>query len=543
MSGRWQGKSAAALLVAAANVASMALGLAREVALAARFGASRLTDAYLLAFLLVNSLYRPLAGGMINAAALPILARHQAADPAGAAVRRIGQGLLWALGVVLGVATALGLVGTPLLVRLVAPGFGEGELALTATMTRILLPALVLIGVAAGAETLLYLRRRFSPPAASLVVFNALLLGAVLAAGRRGDVLWLTVGTAAAFVALPVIQLWSLRGSTAALAPPSWPLHPDVGRVLGRSVPLSTAYFLGQLNQLVERVLATHLPAGRISALSYAFKITSLPQRVIGVPVATVLFPHLADLSAGGDRRDVGRVLVGGMRMILFLTLPVAVGLSVLATPLVQTAFQRGAFASHATEQTASALAAYAAGIPMQAVLLLMQHVLYALQAIRPLMLLGAATAAINLALDLLLMPWQGHVGLAWGFTATGAVAVVLSGVAIRRRLGPIGLRELATSAARMGIAAGGMAAVLGVGNFLLDPAAMLGSVPRLLATGALAGAGLLAYLGAGLALRLEEIGILRARLGGLITPGKDGVAPGLGAMTAGPTKSGGEPA
>jgi putative peptidoglycan lipid II flippase len=203
--------------------------------------------------------------------------------------------------------------------------------------------------------------------------------------------------------------------------------HPAL-REVSRVLPWVLAIEITSLVlPLVDRTIATRfLAEGRISALSYARIVNDVPMDLVGITLATILFPELAALHARGDRERFQRVVRRGVRAAVAVVLPIAVLFIVLRTPVIRAVYERGAFTPAATDLTASALWAYALGLPFLAAVAIATQAAYAARRLRRLFLCKGIALALKLAVSLLLIERLGHAGIALGTAAFFAALALL---------------------------------------------------------------------------------------------------------------------
>jgi putative peptidoglycan lipid II flippase len=279
-------------------------------------------------------------------------------------------------------------------------------------------------------------------------------------------------------------------------------------RVLGLAATQINFYFIAIF-------FASSLGSGAISALSFAWLITMTPLGVIGMAISTAAFPTLAEQAANADAR-LAETLRRALRLILFLSLPAGLGLAILAKPLVVVLLQRGAFDIESTELTAQALLFYAPALFAHSGIEILSRGFYALGDTKTPVAIAVAAMIVNLVLAALLVgPWELR-GLALALSlATALEFLLLAAIASKRIPGLMQVR-LADGIYRIGLASlalfattAGTLALLRYG-LGLDLAT---TWPALTALVLCTGVGGLTYLAAGLALNLDEVGELLARV------------------------------
>ena len=299
--------------------------------------------------------------------------------------------------------------------------------------------------------------------------------------------------------------LFSCAGAGLALRLPLPRLTQGVRRTLAVMAPGTIGAGVTQLNLLISTALASLLPSGSVSYLYYADRLNQLPLGVIGIAVGTAILPSLSRQVRLGDVNDAVATQNRGVELALLLTLPAAIALVVLATPILSVLFQRGAFGPTDTAATAAALSAYAAGLPAFVLIKVLAPAFFARHDTATPVKVAVAAMAVNLCLTLVLMQFLAHVGIALATTAAGWLnALALLALLIRRR--HFGFdRRARRNLPRVGVAALGMGAVLAALRVVLAP--MLAG-PAILQVGALAGlvcAGLVAFAALALGLGIVD--------------------------------------
>lgn len=358
-----------ARLVVRASVVSMAfvaagslLGLVRDLLIASVFGATPATDAFLVAWSVPETASPLLVEGAMALVLVPVFSRaltHDSADQAREALRTTIERTAPVTLVTLVALSGLVAVGAPLLVRVLAPGLADPDLA--TACTRIVAVSVLLLGLTGYASALLRSRGTFGPPAAITVAFNAALVLTVLVGadrlGVRSAALGVSIGTAAmALLLLPLLR----RVPRPRLRATS----PDAA-LLG-FLPVGLYALARQAQVYVERFFGSSLPAGTITHLNYAQKIGQTPT-TLSLLIATVSFPLLARAVARGRAADTRARLLGDLRMIVGLVLLATIFLLVFTPEVVDVIFLRGRFTPDDAAATAAILRVYVLGLAGQA--------------------------------------------------------------------------------------------------------------------------------------------------------------------------------
>ena len=508
-------------IVGLATLTSRVLGLVRDQALAYRFGAGDRMDAFLVALRIPNLLRELFAEGAMNAAFVPVFTRRLTREGREAAWR-LGTQLVNALAVVTGVIAAAGIVFADPLTRLFAAGYQDvpGKLELTVQLTRIVLPFFTLVAVAAACMGMLNSLRRFFVPALSPAAYNVCLIAATLVVvplmpeDGMDPIAAVAVAVLAGGAGQIAAQWWALRREGFRWRPALDPADRGLREVVGLMGPATVAGAALQVNLAVNTFLATGEGTGAVTWLTYAFRLMYLPLGVLGVSIATVTLPAVSRHAAAGDLAAVRETVSRGLRLMLAVMVPAAVGLAVLATPVVRLVFEHGEFTAADTPATARALVFYAPGIVGYAAVRLTAPVFYAFGNSLTPAGVSIATVALNVALNLVLVRLMGYPGLALGtalaswFNA-GALLVLL-----HRRLGGIDARRLADRLARICLAAGIMGAAVGaVEGVAADLAAEGGLLTAALVLGGEIALGLIVLAVAARLLGIAELDEVRAQI------------------------------
>ncbi len=508
-------------LLTAITLVSRVLGYGRDMLLAGIFGTGLTSDAFIAAFRIPNIIRRFFGDGAFSMGFIPVYnSCLQREGPAGA--RRLGASTLQALAMILLGVIAGGLIGSPLIVRALAPGFAPGSAAyhLTLDLLRIMWPYLFFGGLVAMIAAILNAQGHFAAPALAPVAFNLILIAVLLliAVAERPAHAGAAMLAGAVLVAGMVqllIQVPALRSRGLALWRPVFPPHASLGAAARMTLPAAVGTASFQLNILIGTLLASFLEPGSIAALFFADRLVQFPLGLFAVSGATALMPALSRLAARAEWHDFNIAFQEALRLVWFVTLPAMVGLLVLRLPIVQVLLERGAFGSNSTRLTSEALLCYGIGLWAYAGLRIVQTALFALKDARTPLKAAGLGMLVNLLLGAGLMSFWGHRGVA---LATACAAVINLGVlllALRRKTGTLGgrqaLRALAQAifcSAVMGTAVTGLRDWIGI-----DPRAGTGIASLKLALCIAAGVGV--YAGMARICRSREL----TALGRIIRP------------------------
>lgn len=532
-------------VLALGNITSRVLGLAREVVLTNLFGASGASDAFRVAVIVPKALYDLLIGGHVNSAIIPVLSE---------VVTLKGREELWRLVSVLLALTTLVMAALVLVLEVFAPqviqvvggGYDEPTLALMAGLLRLTAPALIFLSLFAVLSGALYALRVFNWPAFAGVVFNAsiVVISLVFAPPPQvfngvspAGVMWRSARPAEGVV---VVALGWLAGALAQLALQfpglrstqfqlrvNW-RHPAIRHALKRIATLYTPVMFSLiLDTLVIRTfsynLASQTGAGSISYMDLATTLIQFPQGLIATAISIAILPTLSRQAAltSAENGAAFRDTLGlGLRLAITLIVPAAVGLFVLATPIVELLFEHGAFTAGDTAITALALRLYLFGLPFAALDLLLVYAFYARQDTLTPALIGLLSLTIYMVVAVLLFPRYGLFSLMIADSVKHVVHALTSAFMLARRLGGLGGQRLPGTLARVAAAALAMGLTGAAAMPLLD--GLLGTrslLHEVLFVGISGGLSIGAFLLVAVMLRVEELRWLAGLLARRVLP------------------------
>ncbi len=426
-------------LVSVMTLMSRLMGFARDMVCANFFGAGAGMDAFMVAFKIPNFMRRLFAEGAFSQAFVPVLAEYQKTRPIDE-VRAFLARVAGSLGAILSLITLIGVIATPFLVFLFAPGFGHGtERTLLATeMLRLTFPYLMLISLTAMAGAVLNTYGYFGVPAITPVLLNiSMILAAVyLSPHFEEPIVALAWGVLIAGIAQLIFQIPFLFHRKLLVKPSLMIKDPGVRRVLKLMVPALFGVSIAQINLLIDTVFASFLKVGSVSWLYFTDRLTDFPLGVFGVAIATVILPHLSRRHAEQNPENFSRALDWGLRLLLLTGVPSAVGLSFFAMPLIASCFAYGRFTAIDVLMTQKSLIALGLGVPAFMMVKVLASGFYARQNIKTPVKVGALAMLVNTLLCALLIKPLAHAGLALASSMAGFVNCgVLLALLLRRKI------------------------------------------------------------------------------------------------------------
>ncbi len=491
-----------------ATAASRVAGLVREIFAASYYGVSGPMSAFTIAFQVPNLVRSLFADAALQPAFIPIFTEQLERKNYQEAFR-LASTLILLVTLVLGSITALFVLAAPVIMPLFAPGF-EGEiLDLTVTLSQVLFPILILLGISGVVVGVLQSYDRFGAFAIAPFFWNVtiIVLLVVLAPMFEGDdrIYAYAIGILVGTLVQLLIPVFDLRNTPFKFSLSFAWRNPDVRRVLVLMLPVTLSLGLINFNLVINSLFGTLVSTEAPAAIDKAFRIYQLPQGIFSVAIATVLFPTLARYASRGETDNLRATMANGMRQILFILAPAAAAVLVLSEPMVRLVFQRGEFTPDQTTLVATALFWFAFSLPTNGLFLLLTRTFFSLQ--RPWM--PTAIAAGNLAvtaLGSLALYDLGVGGIVAATAIATAVSVFAQCVILRRLLDGLELGRLLEGAVRITLASAALAAVSLVVWDLLDEALGRGLGGQIASLGIALALGLITYLAAARLFRIPEL-------------------------------------
>lgn len=514
-------------VVGIAVLSSRILGLVREIVVASLFGASRNLDAFLTAFRAPNMLRDLFAEGALSTAFVTTFAKRIQTD---------GDQSAWGLANKIATLTAVfmsavvlvGILIAPILVSILAPGFDAEKAALTVILARTMYPFILLVSLAALVMGMLNAKGVFGVPAMASSFFNVgSIIGGVAIGwwldptfGTRA-LIGLAIGTLIGGLLQLAVQVPSLFKVGFVFRPDFHWRDPGVKKVLQLMGPAVIAASAVQVNVLINSIFASYLEDGAVSWLNIAFRLMQLPLGIFGVAVATVTLPLVSRSAAAGNMPEFRGALAHALRLVLLLTIPSAIGLIILAEPIIALIYEHGRFTAFSTVQTAGALRFYAAGLVGYAAIKVLAPAFYALDKRFLPMFVSFLSIGINFSLNWFFtfyLGW-GHRGLAMSTCLVALTDFVLLYILMRRHAGPLETGVLFKTIAKLLTAGAGLAAVCWAAvTFYLGSGSHLGILQQLVGVMGTIAVGVVVFFGLAYLLRVAElrdvVEVVRRKLG-----------------------------
>lgn len=494
-------------------LASRILGFVRETLTGQLFSRME-TDAFFQAFLIPDLMYYLLVGGALSAAFIPVFTEY---------LSRRNEREAWEIGntfinsaiLALAAVVVLGMIFAPALGRLVAPGFSGEQQVLLIRLIRMMFPAVGFTAVASLFMGVLNSYQHFFAPAFGPNVYNVFIIAGAAFFGARYGVTGMAIGVVVGAAFNLLTQVIFLREKRALYRPELNWRHPGFRRMLILMAPAVVGLSVTQINLAVNSALASKLAEGSITALRFASRLIQLPLGIFGMAISTAFFPTMTRQIATGDVDGFKATFSRGLRFILFITLPSAMGLIVLSNPIVGLLFQYGRFTAANASATAYALVFYSIGLFANTAILIIPRAFYSLQDTVTPMLVGVSTMVLNVLLNLAFLQFTNlkHGGLALAFSITGVINMLAALILLRRKLHEIDGTRIMTTFVKSLAVSGVMGVVVffvyRASSVLLRPLIGAGRLFDLIVVGLGLVVGLVVYLGIAHIMKMPELDVL----------------------------------
>jgi putative peptidoglycan lipid II flippase len=443
----------AAGVVGLATLASRVMGYIRDMVMSWAFGTGMAADAFYVAYRIPNLLRELLAEGSMSAAFIPVFTETLTKESKESA-RHLANAVFARLLVILAALTGLGIIFAPYVVKVVAWGWAykaeHDKYLLGVTLTRIMFPYLLFIGLAALAMGMLNSLRSFLMPALSPVMLNVLTITSVVLSLQylSQPILGVAAGVVLGGLCQFLIQVPGLKKQGMMLRPQFEPTHPGVKKIGALALPVFVSSSVNQFNIFIGTIFASFLATGSITYLFYGMRFIHFPLGIFGIAIATAVLPTMSAQAARHETEEFRETLSLGLRLVFFIMFPAMAGLITLRVPIVSLLLEHGQFDRISTQGTAAALLFYAVGLWAFAGVRIVAQAFYALQDTKTPVKIAVAALFANILLSAAFMAWTplAHGGLALAASLAAMLNIGLMTVQLRKKIGRMDGRRIMVS-------------------------------------------------------------------------------------------------
>jgi putative peptidoglycan lipid II flippase len=429
----------AAGIVGAATMVSRVFGVVRDMVIAAFFGASWMTDAFWVAFRIPNMLRRLLGEGSLTVSFVPVFTEYLQQKTKEEALE-LADNAFTMLSVILAAVSVLGILLSPLIVGLIAPGFiaRPDQFALAVFLNRLMFPYIFFIALVALCMGILNSFRHFTTPALSPVMLNiAMIASTLMLHGYFAQpITALAIGVLIGGVLQLAMQWPALRKFGVKFNFRFNLRHPGIKQIGLLMFPAILGAGVGTINVFVGTILASLLPGGSVTYLFYADRIIEFPLGIFAIAIGTAALPSFSKHVAAGQMDELKSSVSFSLRLMLFLTIPSMAALMALHLPIISVLFQRGAFDAQAAIYTGQALFCYSLGLWAFAMIRVFVSSFYSLQDSKWPLKAAVITLIVNVLCSLALMYPLKHNGIALAGSISAAVNVLILAFVLKTKIG-----------------------------------------------------------------------------------------------------------
>ncbi|MBC7195888.1 MAG: murein biosynthesis integral membrane protein MurJ [Deferribacterales bacterium] len=487
-----------ALIIMIITIFSKVFGFFRELVLSYYYGASAISDAYLIS-LTIPAVIFSFVGTGLSTGFIPMFSqiREKHGDEE---ANKFTSNIVNILLLISTVLVVFGLIFTEPIVKLFASGFKGETLAMAIRFTKLSLIGIYFTGTTYIYSAYLQLNNRFLTPALVGVPYNIIIIIAIAISSNR-DPLFLILGSVLATASQLFILIPSIKRSGYMHKFKINLKDEHLKNLMIIALPVIVGVSVNQINTLVDRTIASGLVVGGISALNYANRLNGFVQGLIVAPVATVLYPSISKMAANDNLRGLKTAINEAMNSISILIMPITVGAMIFAEPIVKLLFGRGAFDANAIALTTSALVFYSIGMIGFGLRDILSRAFYSQQDTKTPMINSSIAVVMNIVLNILLSRYLGIGGLALATSISAIFSTGLLLLNLRRKIGALGLKKTVTTFAKIMVAS----LLMGLIAWLVYRFFAVRIVEEFALILAIA-AGALAYFGIILNLKIDEV-------------------------------------
>jgi putative peptidoglycan lipid II flippase len=438
------------MAVALPTLMSRVLGYMRDMLQAFHLGTGRSADAFTMAYLIPNLLRRLTGEGAMTAAFVPVFT-EQKKEKKKEELWKFANAFFFDLTLIMTAIALLGILFSPFLVKVIAPGFKqiEGKWELTTALTQIMFPYVFLISLAALAMAILNSFHKFFVPAFTPVLFNLSIITAAVFFARSAE--------EPAFVFAAGVVVGGLL-QLAIQIPFLWKKgmrfkfgltfrHPAVRKVVRLMIPGIFGAGIYQINIFISRMIASTLEEGSVSSLYYSSRIQELTLGLFSIALSIALLPTFSELSAQRDFPGIKRTLNFSFKLIFLVTFPAMAGLLVLNRPIIQVLYERGVFDASSTAMSASCLFFFAFGLPVISGVKILAPAFYSLKDTKTPVIIAFFVMLVYISLSFLLMKPLRVGGIALALSISSVLNFTLLFYFLEKKIGRINKRPIAKTA------------------------------------------------------------------------------------------------
>lgn len=485
---------------------SKCLGFGRELVLGATYGATSYSDVYITAMNIPITLFSVIGTGLATTF-IPLYYENRTLGGEEKGIKFINNTLniVLALGSLIAI---LGMIFTEPLVKLFAIGFEAEQFRLAVEFTRIMMFGGLFLAITKIMTSYLQIKEDFIIPGLVGIPFNIIIIASIIISIKT-NIYVLAIGTLLAMASQFLFQIPFAYKKGYKYKPILNLKDEYVKKMIWLVGPVFIGVFVNQMNAVVDRTLASTLVEGSISALNYANRLNGFVMGLFIATLGAVIYPMLSKLSSQKDNEKFTESVVSSVNSVVLLVVPISVGAMVLSTPIVKLLFERGAFDERATSMTSIALVFYSIGMVAFGLRDILGKVFYSLQDTKTPMINGAIAMIMNIVLNLIIVKFMGHAGLAFATSISALICTFLLFNSLKKRIGYFGQDKIIKSTIKSLIASIIMGLAALITNKILASLLGAGFVSNVVSLFGAIFVGVIVYAILVVILKVEEVKII----------------------------------
>ncbi|UNC93560.1 murein biosynthesis integral membrane protein MurJ [Candidatus Contubernalis alkaliaceticus] len=431
----------AAVIILIATMLSKLFGLAKDIALTYYYGASSISDAYIISLTVPSVLFGFIGAG-ITAGYIPIYSKI--ANDAGVdSANRYTNNLLNILLIICALIVIIGIYGSEGIVKLFASGFEDETIQLASIFTKISLLSIFFTATTYVFSCFLQIKGNYIMPAIIGVPFNTIVVMSIILSKSMSNVLLLAIGSVIAMVSQIVILLPSIIKKGFRYQLTIQLNDRNIKTMANIALPVIVGASVNQINKVIDRTIASQVAIGGISALNYAHKLNALVQGLFVISIITVMYPIISKLAAENNFESLKETIREAIVGIGLLVIPASIGVMAFSEPIIRVLFGRGEFDLQAISLTSSALFYYSIGMIGFGLREVLSRAFFSMADTNTPMVNAIIGILLNIILNIVLSRYLGIGGLALATSISAIATTVLLFISLRKKIGPLGSRRI----------------------------------------------------------------------------------------------------
>lgn len=440
MSNKVNGATKSVMILTIFSIVSKILGFLRETLIANRYGSGSATDSFVLALSAI-AIFSTVITSTVGTTLIPVLSEVEAKEGKQGKIRHLNN-FLNIIMITAASLVVIAYVGAPLVLKLIAPGVEVEQYNFIVLLTRIGLPSIFFSAIIGVFRGYLQSEGQFKEFAFTGIIMNVIIIIFLIFLSDQHDVRYLMAVYVLGQSAPLLLQIYVLKGNNYNYEFVLEIKDEYMKRVLYMMPPLLIGVAIADINAVVNNSLASGLVQGSVSALNYARKLDAMTTGIFVTSLLTVIFPMLSSAANKEDRKELKNATIRGLNTIILIMIPAAVGMIVLAEPIVTVAFQRGKFDAVATQMTTVALMSFSVGVTFSAIRTYLYRVFYSIQDTKTPVLNSGMAVLFMIIFSLILVGPMKHAGIALATSLSHIFAALILVHLLIKKLGSFGFKK-----------------------------------------------------------------------------------------------------